>query len=85
MAGNKLKPLSPIALAIHTVDETIRDLRLKRQELVALLPKRRGAKKPDTIMTHPITGKKSCYVKAGKRYAERQRKKTMIRHSNNPS
>ena len=63
----KLKPLSPIALAIHTIDETIQDLRLKRQELVALLPKQKK-NVHDTICIHPITGKRVDYIERGKHH-----------------
>ena len=73
MARNKLKPLSPIALAIDTIDQTIRQLKCKRQELVALLPKQTIKITVDTTGPHPLTGRKLDYKKNGKRYADKRR------------
>ena len=70
---NELKPLSPISMAIDTINQTIRDLQLKRSELVALLPKQPRKKHTDTFITNPLSGKKRDYKKCGRRYTNKRR------------
>ena len=75
MTKRKLKPMSPIMQAIRTIDQTIRALKLKCQELVALLPIEPSRKKVDTIVINPMTGKKYDYVECGKSYAEKHKRR----------
>lgn len=58
MAKNRLKPLSPIALAIDSIDETIRKLRLRRNELAALLPKQVRQRQADNYVINPLNGRR---------------------------
>ena len=54
-----LKKLTPTHMAIQSIDDTIKALKLHRAELAATLPvvKKRRSKK--MYLTHPLTGKKS--------------------------
>lgn len=55
----KLTKISPIERAIDNIDQTIQLLRLRKEELAALLPDRpRPTAKG--YLTHPITGER-CY------------------------
>lgn len=60
-----LKRISPIQEAIGIIDQTIRQLRLQRAELVAKLPPVRPKKRERMYLIHPITGEKH-YIKCGK-------------------
>lgn len=60
-----LKKLTPIEMAIGTIDEAIHDLKLQRQELVALLPKRKPTPARGFFIDHE--GKKRWWDKRLKR------------------
>jgi len=69
-----LKEITPIEKTIHVIDEMIKELKLQRQELVALLPRR--SPKPDTgYITDPRNGKKLWYNKRLQREYERKKEK----------
>ncbi|MCP3941677.1 MAG: hypothetical protein GY710_09385 [Desulfobacteraceae bacterium] len=53
-----MKQVTPTHMAIQAIDETIRDLKLRRAELAATLPKRKKHTGP-MYFTNPLTGKKT--------------------------
>jgi len=57
-----LKKLTPIEKAVHTIDGAINDLKLQRQELLALLPPKAPSKIKGYIID-PRTGKKRWWNK----------------------
>ena len=66
--SRKLKRITPTEMAIHIIDDTIRDLKEQRAELIAQLPKRRPRKKLSSVIRRPFTNewwdyKKKCRIK----------------------
>jgi len=57
-----LKKLTPIEKAVHTIDGAINDLKLQRQELLALLPPKTPSKIKGYIID-PRTGEKRWWHK----------------------
>jgi len=55
-----LRKITPTDLAIHSIDEMIKELKLRRAELVATLPKGRNTAAEGKVY-NPRTGKKEPY------------------------
>lgn len=58
----RLKKLHPLAYAISTLDQTIKELKLRRAELVAQLPNEPVHRLSDHIV-NPATGKRERWRK----------------------
>lgn len=54
-----LKKITPVHMAIQAIDDTIRELKLRRAELVATLPQeKKTSRKRKQYLVHPLTGEK---------------------------
>ncbi len=58
-----LQKMTPIHIAIHTIDETIKDLQKQKVALLALLPreKRKKQDRNERYIINPYTKKKEYY------------------------
>lgn len=53
----KLEKVHPVEMAVKAIDDTIKDLKQRKAELLALLPARKPLE-PLTHLTDPRTGKR---------------------------
>lgn len=54
-----LKKITPVHMAIQAIDDTIKDLKLRRAELIATLPRvNEASRKKKQYLVHPLTGEK---------------------------
>lgn len=71
-----LKKLTPIEKAIFALDAAIKDLKLQRQELLALLPSKTPSKVKGFLI-HPRTGKRTWWDKRSE--LEHRKKKSGLK------
>ena len=56
-----LKEVSPIEIAIHNINEMIKELQLRKQELYALIPNDEPEVKKGCFLINPKTGRRELH------------------------